>query len=78
MGYISSDHEWKEVKTPYEGYPYKVTFVWRTGDTLANISKWCEDNCTGKYQYQYTNTVFHFEKSEDAMMLELMLPRLDG
>lgn len=55
---------------------YKVRFEWHYKSTLHNISEWCKKNCSGTWHYQYTSTVFWFEKSEDAMMLKLALPSL--
>jgi len=52
-------------------YPYKVRFKWRYGEMLKDLSAWCNENCTGEYQYQYTASVFWFKESKDAMMFKL-------
>jgi len=51
---------------------YKVRFRWAYRGVLIELSNWCEQHKSiGKYQYQYTDTVFWFEKEADAMWFKL-------
>ena len=50
----------------------KVRFRWAYRGVLIELSDWCDKHeSIGKYQYQYTDTVFWFEKEADAIWFKL-------
>lgn len=58
-----------------QGLAHKVRFEWKRATMLMDLDRWCKENCTGDYTYQYTAPIFHFEKSIDAVAFKFQTLR---